>query len=343
MDLSKTAPASVDSAGTVLRSATGRWASERFEKATNEGRDLDPSELRDLDTLRKDVWLELDDVLINEATIRLRVVADLVSAGLTKDIPGGLGRTVYEYENVSDMNPATISMDGLSKTENERVVYERKSIPLPMIHKDFRISQRSLLASKRRGEPLDTTQVRLAGRQIAETLEELVILGGPTFDGKPIYGLATHPNLNVVNYVAHGAWDDPTKIGQDYVNDVILALAALEADRMYGPYAIYIGTGVGLHLEEDFKANSDKTIRQRLLEIEGVQSIRTADKLPAGKVLFVQMTSDVIELLIGEQLQTIKWDVEGGMQTVFKGMTMQVPLMRIDQGGHCGIAMLEAA
>src|SRR5688572_27537476 len=49
-------------------------------------------------TLRKDEWIQLDTAIIAAAKERLRVVADLRSAGLTYSIPNGMGKTVLETE-----------------------------------------------------------------------------------------------------------------------------------------------------------------------------------------------------------------------------------------------------
>src|SRR2546430_560307 len=62
-------------------------------------------------TLRKNEWILLDEAIIMAAKERLRVVADLRSAGLTLSIPNGMGKTVLQTENVSDATTAVVSMD----------------------------------------------------------------------------------------------------------------------------------------------------------------------------------------------------------------------------------------
>ena len=71
----------VDTGKTFFRGTSGKWASEKLMAALKAGRPLSTAELRTCDTLRKDEWIQLDNALIEEASIRLQGVADLLNAG----------------------------------------------------------------------------------------------------------------------------------------------------------------------------------------------------------------------------------------------------------------------
>jgi hypothetical protein len=62
--------------------------------------------------------------------------------------------------------------------------------------------------------------------------------------------------------------------------------------------------------------------------------------LTADNVLLVQMTSDVVRLVRGMGLQNVEWATEGKMITKYKVMTIQVPQIRSDQAGRCGVVHL---
>jgi len=79
------------------------------------------------------------------------------------------------------------------------------------------------------------------------------------------------------------------------------------------------------------------TVRQRLLGIAGIKGIKVIDTLPANNVLLVQMTSDVVRLVRGMALQNVEWKTEGNMVTKYKVMTIEVPQIRSDINGKCGI------
>lgn len=322
--------------------ATGRWASERLIKALNEGRPITTAELRTLDTLRKDEWIHYDETLVREGTIRLRAVADLYAAGLTISVPNAMGKMVFQWEDVGDMNEAEISLSGVSTSEGDRQEFDLNSVPLPLVHKDFPVNIRALAASRTRGEALDTSQAAVAGRLVAERIEKMLFQGGPKYAGNTIYGLTNHPNVNTVDFENNRAWDDAAKTGEGILVDVLAAIQKLEEDRFgAGPYWVYVPKEYSTVLEKDFKANSDKTTRQRLLEIDRVQKVSVADQCPAGQIVVFQATSDVVAMIDGEPLQTVQWDVEGGFIVRFKAFAIQVPLVRADQADRSGICIIK--
>jgi hypothetical protein len=339
--------------GREFRRSAGRWATEQLLAAFNSGKPMSPDALRPMAlepgssvraadlrlnaTLRKDEWVAFDEALVEEGKIRLRGVADLINAGLVKNIPNAMGKTMFEWEKVTDMEDAELSLSGVPRTENDRPDFEMDGIPLPVLHKDFNINLRTLEASRNRGESLDTTQGRMAGRKVSELLEQLLFQGtSKKFGGRSIYGYMTHPNRNTASFGTGGAWSG-SKTGEQMLTDLQTMIAALHGDRMFGPYVLYVPGATSVALGSDFKAQSDKTIKSRLLEVDGLTDIRVADQLPAGNLILVQMTPDVVTLLNGEPLQTVQWDLHGGMEIAFKAFQIAIPLIRADADGRSGV------
>jgi hypothetical protein len=64
------------------------------------------------------------------------------------------------------------------------------------------------------------------------------------------------------------------------------------------------------------------------------------DTLADDNVLLVQMTRDVIRLVQGMGITNVQWKSEGDFIQNFKVLTIQVPQLRSDQDGHCGIVHL---
>ena len=126
----------------------GRWATQMLKRAASEGRALSASALRTLDTLRHEEWKFFDDALVQEAAIRLVGVGDLIASGFVRTVPNALGKTVFGYEKVTDMDPAMTSLDGLERTPNDRIEFSLNQLPLPITHKDFFINLRVLAASR---------------------------------------------------------------------------------------------------------------------------------------------------------------------------------------------------
>ena len=323
--------------GKTLFQGGGRWATQAMKAAALSGKALSASMLRTLDTLRHEEWKFFDDALVAEAVIRLVGVADLIGAGLVRPVSNALGKTVFGYEKVTDMDPALTSLDGLARSGNDVQEFSLNQIPLPITHKDFFINLRTLAASREKGEALDTTNVRTAGRVVAEQLENMLFNGGPSFGGLPIYGYRTHPDRNTAAFGTGGDWGQGAKTGEQILTDLQTMKTGLHADRMFGPYWVYVPADAAVKLDGDFKANSDKTIRQRLEEVDGILGVRVADQLATSQVLLVQATMDTAAWVQGESIQTVEWDEYGGFQINFKAFAIGVPLIRSDSDGRSGV------
>jgi uncharacterized linocin/CFP29 family protein len=339
MGASMRGAASIDSGKSLMKS--GGWAAQQFIRAANEGspNPISPASLRTNEILRDEEWKVFDTEVIEGARERLRLVADLIGAGLVRNIPNGLAKTVLEYDTVGDMDDAIVSLDGVTRSENDRLEYERTGIPLPITHKDWYLNLRSLLASRTGSEPLDTTYARVAGRKVGEKIEDTFFNGGRAFGGLQLYGLLTHPNRNTSGFGTNGNWSQTAKTGANILADIVTGVEALDADGFTGPYWLYIGgTAAALKLNEDFKAATDSTIRSRILELDFISRIVTnADKMPDDNVVLFQPTSDVIQVVQGEPLQTVQWDAHGGFQINFKAFAITVPNVKSDGDGGSGI------
>ena len=312
------------------------------EKLLSNG--MNPAALRTNAVLRKDEWEQLDTAVVEIARERLNAVGDLVSRGLTYEVGNGMGTTIVQHETVSEMTRAQVTMDGVTRGENDRVTFSLVSTPLPVIHHDFQISARVLAASRQSGSPLDTTQVEEATRQVAETTEDLLVNGVESGDSKTlgfgsgaavIYGYTDRPNRNT--YSLAGAWNLAATTGEDIIADVLAMVAAIQVDRMFGPYILYVPSNFWVKLQDDYKPNSDKTILQRVREISGIEDVKPVDKLADSNVLLVQLTKSNVDMVIGMQPTTVQWETQGGMMMMFKVMSIMVPRIKLDHDNRSGV------
>jgi hypothetical protein len=328
--------ASISTVEGLFSGGGGGWAAARFLEGAKKG-ELSLGALRTLDTLRKDEWIYYDDVVVEETAIRLRAVSDLIGRGLVTNIPDALATMIYQYEKISDMQPANVSMSGLVRAYNDGVDVGIAGVPLPIIHKDFRLDIRHLMASRKRGEPLDTMQTRVSTRMCAEKMESLLFSGGPTFLGFPIYGLLTHPDRNTTSFGTNGHWGQAAKTGADFFADIKSAITILQADRMYGPYGVWAPADAVVNLEKDYIANYPKSVRQRLMEFDNLAFINSSDQLPSANLVVVQLTPDVVTWGRGEDPTPVQWEIGGGFGIDFKVFALGMPIIRSDKTGRSGI------
>ena len=292
--------------------------------------------LRTNDVLRKEDWLLFDRTVVEVARANLIGVADLMNAGLSMDLPNALGTTVVQWEKMSDMTAAEISMSGLSAGERDQTEFSPVNLPIPIVHKDFSLSVRQLSANNRTGMALDTTQVVVASRRVMDLLEQILFSGASiTAGGGTLYGYTNFPSRNTGSVTA----DWTTTTGENILTDVVTKLIpALQNDNFYGPYVLYVSVSAYTNMLKDFKANSDKSTLQRVLEVPMITAVRATTQLSGTNVLLVQMTRDVVDMVDGLQPTPVMWESHGGMMMHFKVMAIMVPRLKADYNGRCGIA-----
>jgi len=297
---------------------------------------FDHNALRTNDVLLKDEWIKMDEAVIEVARQRLRGVADLLNAGLRYPVANALGVTRIEWQRQSDMNPAEVSMSGVTPGQSDHLEYDLVGMPLPIIHKDFNLNIRALHASRNGGNPLDTTQIKLATRLVAEKAENILFNGISSIkvQNSTIYGYKTAPNRNTGSLTA-GAWDS-TPVGDSILSDVLAMVQKAYDDHMYGPFVLYIPLNIMTYLGNDFKANSDKSILQRIKEIEGISDVRASEQL-SNEAILVQLTSDVVDMVDGIQPTVLSWESHGGMVLNFKVLAIIAPRIKADFALQSGI------
>ena len=304
-------------------------------------------------TLRRDEWKQLDEAVLKVAESRLGGFQDLIDAGLVYNLGNAMGTTVLEYHDISDTDlSADITMDGITRAQGARPQFKTHYLPIPIVHADYEINARVLAASRNMGNPLDTTMAERAARKVQEKLE-LMLFGDQkySYGGGTIYSYINFPHANTKTEVESILGTNASTIlvpwnkadGTKIVQQVIAMKQASLNDKFFGPWNLYIPPAYETILDEDYKVSGGKviTIRDRLMAISGIRNIKVIDFMPADTVLLVQMTSDVVRVVRGMGLQNVEWSTEGNMVTKYKVMTIQVPQIRADQEGKCGIVRVK--
>jgi len=301
-------------------------------------------------TLRRDEWKQLDDAIMEVARQRLGGVQDLIDKGLVYNLGNAMGTTVLEWHDVSEAMEADLTMDGVTRSKGDRPVFKHNYLPIPIIHVDYEINARVLAASRNLGNPIDTVSAERAARKVQEKLEDMLFTDTDysfgekdSRDRNKIYSYLNHPDRNEVTFAAvEGAhWNDSGTTGADIVRCVTQMKQESIDNLYYGPWMLYIPTAYETILDLDYDATSPGiTIRERIMKIDKIMGIKVIDRMPAHNVLLVQMTSDVVRLVRGMGLTNVEWSTEGNFITKYKVMTIQVPQIRSDQNGKCGIVHL---
>lgn len=276
--------------------------------------------------LPHEAWEELDMVVLDVIRNELRVAADFIAAGLTHTV-SDLGVTVSIWQRMTDMDGAQVDMAAETAGNEDQQGFEEDGVPVPLHHKDFRLNIRTLLASARSGNGLDTIQVTTATRKVSESWEAMAVNGtnGVTSGGYTIYGLTNHPNITTDtadNFAGDGAGSgDFTTVGNAY-NVILGMINALDtAGFTSGNIGFYVARA---QFSELHKRHSDGSRQSQLMSIMEnlgigaggrVAYIRPSDDLASGVVVGVILMSDVVDLAIvnleGGQIIPVQWSSMG--------------------------------
>jgi uncharacterized linocin/CFP29 family protein len=299
---------------------------------------MDVSCLRTNDILGDKDWEIIDTVVLEHARRRQVAVAELMRRNLVFRFSDGLSATVLEYVDMGVIGDATVSMSPRVRGDKSQINYVPRYMPLPLTFMDWDIDVRTLGASRRAGRPLDTTWAGRAADRVGEATENMLFNGSSTFtvESGVIYGLCDHPSRQPYHLTA--AWDAS---GANPVRDVRLMKQLAVNAGFYGPYGVWTSGGYDVVLDDDYVRastnNTAKTVRQRLLELRGIEFVQPCDFMPANTVVLVQLTPDVIRMVEGMPLQNLQWKTEGDLVLNMKVMQILVPQIRADQDGNCGV------
>ena len=295
---------------------------------------LNINALRTNDLLRKDEWQALDTAVIEVQRQRLNGIADLQNRGLTRNL-GGLGVLIDQYEQMSDMGGADVDMSGEAEGDEDTLAYNLANVPIPIIHKEYRINKRRLEASRKLGQAIDTTQAEVASRKVRDKSEEILFKGasGIVVNGNSLYGYTNHPQRVTGGVTA--AWTNESS--RDILADVESMLSDADANFFFGPFMLYVPTSYWSVLRSDYKSYSERTFLERLRQYSEIADVKPADMLPADNIVMAQMTRDVVDLAIGQSVTNVEWMSKGNMVSHYKVMAAWAPRIKSDYNNNCGV------
>lgn len=293
--------------------------------------------------LRYDTWKAMDAAVLEVARQRLTAVAAIQQAGLSYSIPNGMSRSVFQYEMVSDSGEATISMDGLRDSYDDRPMFDIRTLPLPIIHSDFSLPLRYLQESRNSNMPLDTTKAANATRRVAEQIEKLAlgVLPTYTYGGGTIYGMTNFPQRLTKSMTT------PTTSNQaTVVAEVLQMRQQLIAANQTDDVIVFYSPNWDQFLDTDYSASKgDITLRERLMKINKISSMIPCDYLGTDnyEMIMVTRNSNSFRMINAMDFTTVQWESKGGLEINFKVMAIVIPQPRADYNGSCGIVHGSAA
>jgi hypothetical protein len=326
---------------------TGGWSVSAMRAPGFRALEKVESEFRALAPLMDKAQVVIDRAVLEVGLQRLTVAADIMSAGLTYPLSDPLSVTQLEWSSTNKIGAAQRTMTPSARGENKLPIVVPNRLPVYLTTDGFELDIRTLKQSQRVGQPLDTTIVGQCTRSVNEAIEDATINGATTLDGQDLKvmgygapGLLNAPNAELTTHTL-ADWTTLPNGGAVFA-DVEEMITKLQGNKKFGPYHLYVGTTAGNGLDFDYNATNNAqglTIRARLMQIEAVKKIAVADMMPSNKIVLVQMTKDVVDMVVGQPPTVIPWTSLDGFTIHNLVMAIMIPRVRSDYNGDSGICI----
>lgn len=287
--------------------------------------------------LPKYFWEQIDRDSV-EIQRDILVVFNDLAASVSTPVP--IGIVHHLFQTVSDSGEINISLDGRSKAKTDQPVYDYHGTPLPIIDSTFSFGWRQVEAARANNFSLDPAARNNANRRVAEKLEDIALNGDAKISvgGDQLYGLRNHPKRNTrsTGVALNGA------TGPQWAAEIIATLKLLHGDNFRVPTTLYMNwDDVFYASNTDYSTQyPNKTILQRIREIEGVREIIPASKVAANEIIGLVKRRDVVQVLNGMPVST-RAQFRANMEDDYNFVTMAAAAVQVryDAKDQCGLAV----
>jgi hypothetical protein len=293
----------------------------------------------------RDDWIEIDRAVERATRQRLNAYDTIRSKSVrTFD---AWAKLTLEYTALSDAGEVVKDMDATSPGRDDTPTNLIRSLPLPVIHGDFSYPQRLLDQARAAGMPIDTEMIEQITRRGWEMVEKTTIgtETGVTYGGRttgPFPQTGTSTEFGLTNFTYRVAKTDlNTPIGTNpeaVVQDVMEMIETMQTNGYFGPYTLFHSTGYSLYLNSDYfrsgSTSAVRTVRERLMEVDGIESIQRLDYLTSGyQLILADLNRGQFTAINGMMPRVVQWSERGGMIQKFMVMMIQTVLMKAPPNG----------
>jgi uncharacterized linocin/CFP29 family protein len=288
-------------------------------------------------TVPIDAWRRIDTRATRIQRDVLAVFNRLAAANST---PVGIGDLVSYFPKVSDSGEVHVSMDGRSEGSADQAVVSYEGTPVPILDSYARMGWRQMEVIRKGQTALDVETIANHQRKVAEKVEDMVLngLSSIVVGGSTIYGLRNHPQRNTGTHGLTLA----TATGAEWLTAVRQICTLLIGDNAFGKITLFLNySNWFVASSNEFAAGYPKTILQRILEIEQIEAVVPASKVPANNLIGVAGlgSGDWGSILSAMPMVTRpKMRQNPEDDYVFGVMAAVAPQFRVDANGQTQIA-----
>jgi hypothetical protein len=286
-----------------------------------------------------------DEDNLREIRYQLGIVDTLINAGFTKDVSPA--RTVYVKQREGKWEiEAETSMDGRAKSRQDEAPKDIIGVPLPFTHVDYEISTRLQQQSQNFGESIDDEDARQAGRILREG-EEFQTLDGwgntvPDSRGNPLEMHGLRDSEVSITGTASGDWGTPSNV-LDTIDKILNAFESQSVDNNRGPDPVEQGMWLWYHPNQrsdlraaDPRGDGNMSLMSRIQRDYPYINMQANGALNDGELVAMVRDRRFGEILNGQAPTNLSEDMEFGLATKYKALSMRVPFFRSTYDGIKG-------
>lgn len=225
-------------------------------------------------------------------TARTQSVARrLINARL---VGGGIAVQQWTYDQANEVSDALLTY-AFTDTAEDQIELSRTDVPIPVLHKEFRIGRRDLAAAQRGGFALNAATASSAAYKVMN-LENSLVLNGYAADGS--------------NYDIKGLYQSAgnTKTGADFgtsgnaLKSVAGAIELMMADEITGPYNLTLNPTQYMELAISESTGGNPELPAVLKLLEGGEIITTSWQAAGTGMLTADKNSGFFELVVPQDM-----------------------------------------
>lgn len=333
--------------GMVQNTQTGQYEPKRKKYRIEKLQEMGVySPVFNATTFTRDELAAIDRSVVKVPRQRLTAWSDLRAAN-TRGGFDAWSRFSLEYNAASDAGEVVKDMDGTAPGRNDIPLNLIRSVPLPVIHGDGEFPKRLLDHYRSTGMPLDTEMFEQLTRRFWEMVEKTLI---GTETGLTWTSRSTGPFPITGTNAEYGYTTSPYKVNKTdlttptgtnpeaIVQDVMEMIETMNGNGYFGPFTLYHSTPYSLYLNSDYfrsgSTSAVRTVRERLMEVDGLSSIKRLDYLTSGyQMILVDFSTGQFQAINGMEPRVVQWSERGGYIEKFMLIGIQVALIKAPYSG----------
>ena len=216
----------------------------------------------------------------------------------TRNISGGIGVQQWTYDTANEVSDALLTYQ-FTDTSEDWIELARTDVPIPLLHKEYRISRRDLAAAARGGFGISTATVQSAAYKVMNLENQLILNGfaadGTNYDIKGLYQSAG----NSTTGSDFGTTGNP-------LATVAAAIDLMQADNITGPYNMVLNPTQYMELATSVLGSGagEREMAMTKEILEGGSIFSTSFQAVGTGMLLADASAGFFEMVVAQDMTT---------------------------------------